>query len=112
MTRLHVSMYRFIAFFMVVLTLILVFMGWQADRRSDALTELREATARVEEAAVHTEEVLVEILEAQRAPERIARDTRVTEALDQIELILELLCQIDDPTRQIACANMQDGGTP
>jgi hypothetical protein len=100
------NIYTYLIFFFATTTLILAFLGWQVEQRNNTLEELQEATTRVEEAATHTEEVLLDLVEARSTPERLARDTRVTEALNQIEVILGLLCEIDDPVRAEACAGL------
>lgn len=107
MLRPERALYRFVLFFLATLTVILGLLGLQVERRNDALHELQMATARVERAAVNTEQVLIEVVEARDTPEAVARNRRVTEALSQIETIIELLCQIDDPVRAEACAKLE-----
>lgn len=71
---------------------LLAFWVWQTERRTDALDELAAATARIEEAAVHTEQVLVEVVEARDTPEAVAQNQRVREALAEIGQIKRILC--------------------
>jgi hypothetical protein len=93
--------WRFAAFALFVVVTILALLGWQVEQRNEAIEEIRTAAERIEDAAVHTEEVLVEVVEERGSPEAIAQSERVAEALDDIAAVRAMLCDLpefdDDP---------------
>ncbi len=86
----------FVGFALVVIIIFLVVLGWQIDRRTDSIQTINESAQRIEEAALHTEEVLVEVVEARDAPEAVAQQQAVREALAQIRDIHAILCSAPD----------------
>lgn len=72
-------------------------------QRNDAIDNLQQAATRIELAATHTEEVLIETVEEGRTPEATAQAQRVREALEEIAEIRQLLCQLPELVDKPAC---------
>jgi cytochrome oxidase assembly protein ShyY1 len=95
--------WRFAAFSLFVIVVVLALLGWQVEQRNDAIHEIREAADRIEVAAVHTEEVLVEVVEERDTPEAIAQSERVAQALDDIASVKAMLCDLPEFTEDPRC---------
>lgn len=93
-----------VAVFLVALAMLAVgVLGWQLQTRNDAIQELQDQTQRVEEAATHTEQVLVDVIEAREAPEAIAQQQQVRQALADIRDIKALLCAVPENADAAEC---------
>ena len=79
--------------------------AFQLDRRTELIANINESAARIETAALHTEQVLTEVVEAGQTPEAVAQQEAVREALAQIRQIHDLLCSAPDFADATECAD-------
>lgn len=95
----------FVAFALTVIIVLLLIVTWQVDRRTDSIATINESAQRIEEAAVHTEQVLLEVVEASETPEAVAQQQAVRDALGQIRQIHDLLCSVEQFVDAAECAD-------
>jgi uncharacterized protein YecA (UPF0149 family) len=79
---------------LVVVIVLLAGLALQVEARNSAIVDLREASSRVEVAAVNTEQILTEIIQQQQTPEGQAQDAQIRQAVQEIFNIKQLLCVI------------------
>lgn len=87
---------------MAVVVVGLLILGWQIDRRTEAIAELEQATARIEEAASHSEQILVDTLAASDDEDPAAFQRRVSQAIREIREVKIILCDTLEEERTLA----------
>lgn len=93
----------FVGFALSVVIVLLIVLYLQIDRRNDSIEVITESAARIETAAVHTEEVLLEVVEASESPEAQAQQRAIREALGQIRQIHDILCSAPELAEAAEC---------
>lgn len=86
---------RFIAFGLAVVLFAVIILGWQIDRRTDAIATIQQSADTIQEAATNTERLLTEVVEADRSPEAEEQRQAVRRALSEIRDIKTLLCSVE-----------------
>lgn len=71
--------------------------------RADAIEEIQSSAHRIEEAATHTEEVLIEVVDARSTPEAIAQNEAVRRAIEDIAAVRRMLCSLPQLQADEAC---------
>lgn len=92
---------RFVSWAVLVVIVCLVVLGWQIDRRTQAISTIEQSAHRIEAAALHTEQLLVETLEARQSEDAMTFQLRVREALQEIREIKTLLCDTLEPEHEL-----------
>lgn len=72
----------------------------------NALTVLRDEVTDVQIAVRNTEEILNTIVEEETGPEAEANRQLAFDAIRNITLVVELLCTLDEPSRQATCTEL------
>lgn len=80
----------------IVVIVMVAGLFYAINQRNTAIEELQVAAVRIERAATNTEQVLIEVVEAERSPEAIEQSQKVRQALGQIAVIRRLLCELPE----------------
>lgn len=86
-----------------VVVVLLAGLAFQIEVRGDAIAEIHVATQRVELAAIHTEQVLLEAAEQSATPEAEAQRQAIARALVDIAVVRSLLCSLPDLAEAPEC---------
>lgn len=78
------------------------------DQRQDAIAEIQQSAVRIEQVASHTEEILIGVAEERESPDAVAQSAQVGEALRDIEIIRQLLCELPELADSPACRRPGD----
>lgn len=94
---------KVVVWVLVIVIILLAAVAFQITTRNNAIADIRTASQRIELAALHTEQVLVEVVEQSDTPEAEAQRQAIARALADIAAMKALLCSLPELAEADEC---------